>query len=93
MVNAFGKGSRTVDTQTNEHKAELKPATIAESAEKIGELSGIADASDYLNTRTARIFIQAKNSMQSGTFQQRKWKIEFDNNERWENPNMGWSST
>jgi len=86
-------GRRTVDTQTNENKTELKPATIAEAAEKIGELSGIGNASDYLSTRTARIFIQAKNSMQSGTYQQRKWKIEFDNQQRWENPNMGWSST
>ena len=59
--------------------------------ERVNELSGIS--SEILNDRNAKIFIQAKNSMQSGTFQLRRWKIEFDNKERWENPLMGWGST
>jgi hypothetical protein len=31
--------------------------------------------------------------MQSGTHQLRKWKIDYDNRERWENPLVGWGST
>ena len=31
--------------------------------------------------------------MQSGTYSNRKWKIDFGNKERWENPTMGWGST
>lgn len=34
-----------------------------------------------------------KNAMQSGTYQTHKWKLEFDNQQRWENPLMGWGST
>ena len=48
---------------------------------------------EHVEGRTAKIYIQSKNAMQSGTFGLRKWKIEFDNRERWENPLMGWGST
>nr|KAG5693144.1 hypothetical protein BaRGS_025503 [Batillaria attramentaria] len=40
-----------------------------------------------------RIFIPARNAMQSGSYGMRRWKIEFDVRERWENPLMGWTST
>lgn len=43
--------------------------------------------------RKVRIFIMPKNAMQSGTYQTHKWKLEFDNQQRWENPLMGWGST
>ncbi len=35
----------------------------------------------------------AKNAMQSGTYQTRYWKIEFETADRWENPVMGWISS
>lgn len=57
----------------------------------VGEVSSIPP--EVIKEKKARIFIQAKNSMQSGTFQQRKWKIDFGNEKRWENPIMGWGST
>lgn len=31
--------------------------------------------------------------MQSGTYGTRRWRIEFDNRERWENPLVGWGSS
>ena len=31
--------------------------------------------------------------MQSGSYGTRMWKMEFDTQQRWENPLMGWSST
>ena len=30
--------------------------------------------------------------MQSGTYQIKRWKVDFDNRDRWENPAMGWGS-
>ncbi|KCV69473.1 NADH dehydrogenase (ubiquinone) Fe-S protein 4 [Fonticula alba] len=43
--------------------------------------------------RTVRIIRPPMNAMQSGTFQTRYYKIEFDVNQRWENPLMGWTSS
>lgn len=48
---------------------------------------------EHTTERFARIYIPAKNSMQSGTFGLRRWRIEFDHRQRWENPLMGWGST
>ena len=31
--------------------------------------------------------------MQSGTHNTKKWKVEWDTKERWENPLMGWASS
>eukprot|EP00092_Neocalanus_flemingeri_P008356 GFUD01009010.1.p1 GENE.GFUD01009010.1~~GFUD01009010.1.p1 ORF type:complete len:182 (-),score=58.05 GFUD01009010.1:297-842(-) len=43
--------------------------------------------------RVVRIYKPAKNAMQSGTAGIKRWKIEFDNQQRWENHLMGWAST
>eukprot|EP00091_Calanus_sinicus_P018552 TRINITY_DN4277_c0_g1_i2.p1 TRINITY_DN4277_c0_g1~~TRINITY_DN4277_c0_g1_i2.p1 ORF type:complete len:180 (-),score=90.87 TRINITY_DN4277_c0_g1_i2:90-629(-) len=43
--------------------------------------------------RVVRIYKPAKNAMQSGTAGIKRWKIEFDNQQRWENNLMGWAST
>jgi NADH dehydrogenase (ubiquinone) Fe-S protein 4 len=59
--------------------------------ERVQELSGIPK--DFAEERRVRVFIAAKNSMQSGTFSLRRWKLEFDNRERWENNLMGWGSS
>jgi len=44
-------------------------------------------------SRTVAIYKPTRNSMQSGSYQTRNWKIEFDSQERWENPLMGWASS
>merc|ERR1712059_90437 len=43
--------------------------------------------------RLVRIYKPAKNAMQSGTAGIKRWKIEFDNQQRWENNLMGWASS
>ncbi|XP_061249529.1 NADH dehydrogenase [ubiquinone] iron-sulfur protein 4, mitochondrial isoform X1 [Bos javanicus] len=48
---------------------------------------------EHIKTRKARIFVPARNNMQSGVNNTKKWKMEFDTRERWENPLMGWAST
>ncbi len=42
--------------------------------------------------RVARIFMPSRNAMQSGTHNINHWKLEFETQERWENPLMGWAS-
>lgn len=93
VVNVFGR--LTVDTAPNKQvygyqRPDAVPA-VAESQESVSELSG--HPAEQTESRQAKIYIAAKNAMQSGTFQQRRWRIEFDNRERWENPLMGWGST
>jgi hypothetical protein len=42
--------------------------------------------------RRAKIYKPARNAMQSGWENVGVWKIDLDNRERWENPNIGWCS-
>ncbi|XP_017666623.1 PREDICTED: NADH dehydrogenase [ubiquinone] iron-sulfur protein 4, mitochondrial isoform X1 [Lepidothrix coronata] len=57
----------------------------------ITALTGVPD--EHIKTRKVHIFVPARNAMQSGLNNTKKWKMEFDNRERWENPLMGWAST
>lgn len=45
------------------------------------------------DARTARIYRDSKNAMQSASGNCQFWKVSFDTLERWENPLMGWTST
>ncbi|EDM10379.1 NADH dehydrogenase (ubiquinone) Fe-S protein 4, 18kDa (NADH-coenzyme Q reductase), isoform CRA_a [Rattus norvegicus] len=54
-------------------------------------LTGVPE--EHIKTRKVRIFVPARNNMQSGVNNTKKWKMEFDTRERWENPLMGWAST
>ncbi|KAJ8405540.1 hypothetical protein AAFF_G00315200 [Aldrovandia affinis] len=57
----------------------------------ITSLTGVPE--EHIKTRQVRIFVPARTAMQSGVANTRKWKIDFDTRERWENPLMGWAST
>ncbi|RXN23509.1 NADH dehydrogenase [ubiquinone] iron-sulfur mitochondrial [Labeo rohita] len=57
----------------------------------ITTLTGVPE--EHIKTRKVRIFVAARNAMQSGVKNTQKWKMDFDTRERWENPLMGWSST
>ncbi|XP_013005607.1 NADH dehydrogenase [ubiquinone] iron-sulfur protein 4, mitochondrial-like [Cavia porcellus] len=54
-------------------------------------LTGLPE--EYIRTRKVRISVPASNNMQSGVNNTKKWKMEFDIRERWENPLMDWTST
>ncbi|XP_048737764.1 NADH dehydrogenase [ubiquinone] iron-sulfur protein 4, mitochondrial-like [Ostrea edulis] len=90
------------------HSTLDKPGSLVASQKKMGDssedkqimvpehadiscLTGVPD--EHLKTRRVRIFVPTKNAMQSGVFGTRRWKIEFDTRERWENPLMGWTSS
>ena len=47
----------------------------------------------HIKERYVRIFRPAKNAMQSGTHGVKRWKIEFETRQRWENNLMGWASS
>ncbi|XP_067084120.1 NADH dehydrogenase [ubiquinone] iron-sulfur protein 4, mitochondrial [Osmerus mordax] len=48
---------------------------------------------EHIKNRTVRIFVPTRTAMQSGINSTRKWRLDFDTRERWENPLMGWGST
>merc|ERR1712128_88735 len=62
-----------------------------EGAPDVSLTSGMPE--EERKERVVRIYKPAKNAMQSGTAGIKRWKIEFDNQQRWENNLMGWSST
>ncbi|XP_068951391.1 NADH dehydrogenase [ubiquinone] iron-sulfur protein 4, mitochondrial isoform X2 [Petaurus breviceps papuanus] len=57
----------------------------------ITALTGVPE--EHIKTRKVQIFVPTRNNMQSGVNNTKKWKMEFDTRERWENPLMGWAST
>jgi NADH dehydrogenase (ubiquinone) Fe-S protein 4 len=62
-----------------------------EGKDDVSMLSGVPE--EQLKSRKVRIYVPAKNAMQSGTHRTHKWRIEFDTRERWENPLIGWTSS
>ncbi|CAH2284745.1 NADH dehydrogenase [ubiquinone] iron-sulfur 4, mitochondrial [Pelobates cultripes] len=61
------------------------------SFKDITSITGVPE--EHIKTRKVHIFVPARNAMQSGVQNTKKWKMEFDTRERWENPLMGWAST
>ncbi|XP_063818090.1 NADH dehydrogenase [ubiquinone] iron-sulfur protein 4, mitochondrial [Pseudophryne corroboree] len=57
----------------------------------ISTVTGVPE--EQLKIRKVRIYVPARNAMQSGVQNTKKWRLDFDTRERWENPLMGWAST
>lgn len=57
----------------------------------IAPLSGVPE--EHIKNRRVRIFVPARNAMQSGSNNTHLWKMEMETRERWENPLMGWCSS
>ncbi|CAG9857775.1 unnamed protein product [Phyllotreta striolata] len=84
------------------HKRDLYPKPLEKKPETKSNkrlpvehpppLQLIRPEQSFKRHRTARIFQQSKNCMQSGTFDTIGWRLQFDRQEEWENPCMGWSS-
>merc|ERR1712002_561853 len=89
---ATSSALRATDAKFDQN-ATIKDVTKIEIDEKedITMLSGVPE--EHIKERTVRIFVPARNSMQSGDYKTHTWRIEFDTRERWENPLMGWSSS
>nr|XP_002129144.1 NADH dehydrogenase [ubiquinone] iron-sulfur protein 4, mitochondrial-like [Ciona intestinalis] len=75
------------DTKTQAVQLRITDAT----AHDVSVVTGAPE--EHAVTRKVRIFRPAKNAMQSGNVNTKKWKVEPETRERWENPTMGWSSS
>ncbi|CAF1203654.1 unnamed protein product [Rotaria sordida] len=82
-------GRTAVDTQKPIDSSPL--GEMPRQDESVGILSGVPR--NMFKERRCRIFVSARNAMQSGTNNTKKWKVEWDTKERWENPLMGWASS
>ncbi|XP_034026649.1 NADH dehydrogenase [ubiquinone] iron-sulfur protein 4, mitochondrial [Thalassophryne amazonica] len=96
MMNAASKlflnPLRSTSTSTSRlaEKQDTQLITVYDKLD-ITPLTGVPE--EHTKTRKVHIFVPAKNSMQSGINSTKKWKMDFDTRERWENPLMGWAST
>uniref|UniRef100_UPI00398F0F68 NADH dehydrogenase [ubiquinone] iron-sulfur protein 4, mitochondrial n=1 Tax=Pristiophorus japonicus TaxID=55135 RepID=UPI00398F0F68 len=86
--------SRSLSTSTwrlaQTHTQDTQLITVDEKLD-ISPVTGVPEI--QVKTRKVRIFVPARNTMQSGANNTKIWKMEFDTRERWENPLMGWAST
>nr|XP_042117473.1 NADH dehydrogenase [ubiquinone] iron-sulfur protein 4, mitochondrial isoform X2 [Peromyscus maniculatus bairdii] len=93
-VSVSGAPSRLLSTSTwklaQDQTRDTQLITVDEKLD-ITTLTGVPE--EHIKTRKARIFVPARNNMQSGVNNTKKWKMDFDTRERWENPLMGWAST
>merc|ERR1711874_116745 len=63
------------------------------TVEGVEDISVVTGMPEEHKERTVRIYKPAKNAMQSGSAGTKRWKIEWDTKERWENHLMGRAST
>ncbi|XP_065836567.1 NADH dehydrogenase [ubiquinone] iron-sulfur protein 4, mitochondrial-like [Oscarella lobularis] len=84
-------GVRRVNTALSETTKKANLVEVPEEA--TGQISPLTGFPDEHMRRVVRIYSPSKNAMQSGTNAARGWRLEFDNQQRWENPLMGWASS
>ncbi|XP_075040089.1 NADH dehydrogenase [ubiquinone] iron-sulfur protein 4, mitochondrial [Mixophyes fleayi] len=77
---------RLAQTQTQDTQL----ITVNEKLD-ISTITGVPE--EHIKPRKVHIYVPARNAMQSGVQNTKKWRLEFDSRERWENPLMGWAST
>ncbi|XP_028604273.1 NADH dehydrogenase [ubiquinone] iron-sulfur protein 4, mitochondrial [Podarcis muralis] len=94
VASTGGLGPRSLNTSTwrlaQDQAQDTQLITVDEKLD-ISPLTGVPE--EHIKTRKVHIFVPARNAMQAGVNNTKKWKIEFDTRERWENPLMGWASS
>ena len=86
------KDLELMDPEMKEHKNKLKQTLLTiDEPMVVTDFNGVPE--EHIDERRVTIMRRTKNAMQSGGYGYKKWKIEFENRERWENPLMGWTST
>uniref|UniRef100_A0A8C5M4U7 NADH dehydrogenase [ubiquinone] iron-sulfur protein 4, mitochondrial n=1 Tax=Leptobrachium leishanense TaxID=445787 RepID=A0A8C5M4U7_9ANUR len=84
----------TVDEKLRQQLIRLLGVRIRPIRQVFADISTITGVpEEHIKTRKVHIFVPARNAMQSGVQNAKKWKMEFDTRERWENPLMGWASS
>ncbi|XP_055533185.1 NADH dehydrogenase [ubiquinone] iron-sulfur protein 4, mitochondrial [Wyeomyia smithii] len=88
----FIDATLVIADEEQQREREKQASTITVPAKvNLSPITGVPE--EHVKERRVRIFMPAKNAMQSGTDNIHHWCIEFDNRERWENPLMGWASS
>ncbi|OZC06619.1 ETC complex I subunit region [Onchocerca flexuosa] len=82
---------KSVDDVLEQPQAPTKIKVSDEMSKEAADLAGVPK--DFLRSRRVRIYRPAREATQSGWAGTKTWKIELDNQERWENLLIGWSST
>ncbi|KAK3884134.1 hypothetical protein Pcinc_000903 [Petrolisthes cinctipes] len=77
--------------EEEQHEKALAGYITIDTEPDITAITGVPE--EHIKTRKVFIKVPTKNSMQSGTNNLHRWRITFDERERWENPLMGWAST
>ncbi|KAG5841149.1 NADH dehydrogenase [ubiquinone] iron-sulfur protein 4, mitochondrial [Anguilla rostrata] len=90
LLNSTRSVSASACRPAEKAERESQLITVDEKLD-ITSLTGVPE--EHIKTRKVRIFVPARTAMQSGVNNTRKWRIDFDTRERWENPLMGWAST
>lgn len=76
------------------HASEACFPTIDESPMPFPEEAAIVSGTGQWSVgRKAKLFMPARNQMQSGMQQTKHWEIRFQSARTWSNPLMGWTST
>ncbi|KAJ3040629.1 hypothetical protein HDV00_010654 [Rhizophlyctis rosea] len=89
---------RLIDLGTDQVAAKEKgrevPAIVTNpQGREIFPGDAISGCPPEVSRRSVRIFKPSKTAMQSGVAGTKYWRIDFDIQERWENPLMGWATS
>ncbi|XP_062516333.1 NADH dehydrogenase [ubiquinone] iron-sulfur protein 4, mitochondrial-like [Corticium candelabrum] len=100
-VRQFGRSlavlrrARFISTVTalTEVDKENKGALQDVPLDDFGAIAPVTGFPEEHRGRRVRIYAHSRNAMQSGTHASLHWRLDFDVQERWENPLIGWAST
>ena len=90
-IKNYGNKDTMIQKKVSNKKQALIEAAFDHKDFAMEVVTGIPD--EQLKNRRVRIYKPSRNPMQSGVQNMKNWRIEFNNQERWENQNMGWGST
>eukprot|EP01136_Pigoraptor_vietnamica_P011792 Opistho-1_new@51047 len=90
------RGLRAAPLAARAYSAVGKPAPSAPAEQQstfvAAPLTSTTGVPEEHVRRPVRIFVPGRSTTQSGTNSTKRWRLEFDVPERWENPLMGWAS-
>ncbi|KAI1731644.1 ETC complex I subunit conserved region domain-containing protein [Ditylenchus destructor] len=83
---------KTLEEKLGEQVKDLDYLVIeGDDTGEVMEIGGVPE--EHQEARRARIYQPSRATPQSGSHNTKFWKIELDNQQRWENNNIGWCSS
>ncbi|KAI9095939.1 ETC complex I subunit conserved region-domain-containing protein [Phlyctochytrium arcticum] len=81
----------TEPSADREHENLVIP--VPKGGRDVFEAEAASGVPSEVSRRSVRIYKPARNAMQQGSANTDQWRLDFDVQERWENPLMGWASS